>query len=159
MVKVYGDNLVVWFFIGDVCDCECFYCVVDGVDYVVYVVVIKIVLIVEYNLFECVKININGVMNVIDVCIDKGVKCCVVLFIDKVLSLVNFYGVMKFVFDKMFVLGNFYVGFKDCCFVVVCYGNVMGLCGLVILFFMFLFDGFELLIIDLCMICFMIMLE
>lgn len=159
MVKYFKDESCICFFIGDVCDKDCLYCVLDGVDFVVYVVVIKIVFIVEYNLFECVKININGVMNVIDVCIDKGIECVVVLFIDKVSSLVNLYGVIKLVFDKLFVVGNFYFGVIKICFVVVCYGNVMGFCGFVILFFLFIKDKGELLIIDDCMICFMIILE
>lgn len=49
------------YFIGDVCDNECFKIVMKDVDYVVYVVVLKQVLVVEYNFNECIKMNINGV--------------------------------------------------------------------------------------------------
>lgn len=63
----------------------------------------------------------------IEVLIDVGVKKVIVFFIDKVLSLINFYGVIKFIVDKFFIIGNYYVVVYFMCFVVVCYGNVMGL--------------------------------
>ena len=31
----------------------------------------------EYNPFEAIKTNINGAQNLIDACIDRGVKKCV----------------------------------------------------------------------------------
>ena len=34
----------------------------------------KIVPTAEYNPFECIKTNILGAMNLIDACIDQGVK-------------------------------------------------------------------------------------
>ena len=37
----------------------------------------------EYNPFECVKTNVIGGMNLIDACIDKGVKRVVALSTDK----------------------------------------------------------------------------
>ena len=46
----------------------------DGVDYVVHAAATKIVPTAEYNPFECVKTNVIGAMNLIDACIDKGVK-------------------------------------------------------------------------------------
>ena len=86
MAKVYGDNPAVRFFIGDVRDRERLYRAMDGVDYVVHAAATKIVPTAEYNPFECVKTNINGAMNVIDACIDKGVKRCVALSTDKASS-------------------------------------------------------------------------
>ena len=61
-------------FIGDVRDKDRLYRALDGVDYVVHAAATKIVPTAEYNPFECVKTNINGAMNLIDACIDKGVK-------------------------------------------------------------------------------------
>lgn len=159
MAKVYGDHPAVRFFIGDVRDRERLYRAMDGVDYVVHAAATKIVPTAEYNPFECVKTNINGAMNVIDACIDRGVKRCVALSTDKASSPVNLYGATKLASDKLFVAGNSYAGSKDCRFAVVRYGNVMGSRGSVIPFFMSLPDGSELPITDQRMTRFMITLE
>jgi UDP-4-amino-4,6-dideoxy-N-acetyl-beta-L-altrosamine transaminase len=126
MAKVYGDNPAVRFFIGDVRDRERLYRAMDGVDFVVHAAATKIVPTAEYNPFECVKTNINGAMNVIDACIDKGVKRCVALSTDKASSPANLFGATKLTSDKMFVSGNSYAGSKDCRFAVARYGNFSG---------------------------------
>src|SRR3546814_3982876 len=66
-----------------------------GVDYVVHAAATKIVPTAEYNPFECVKTNINGAMNLVDACIDKGVKRVVALSTDKASSPINLYGATK----------------------------------------------------------------
>ena len=83
--KFIGDDRV-RFFIGDVRDKDRLYRALDGVDYVVHAAATKIVPTAEYNPFECVKTNINGAMNLIDACIDKGVKGVVALSTDKASS-------------------------------------------------------------------------
>jgi UDP-N-acetylglucosamine 4,6-dehydratase (inverting) len=136
MAKTYGDDPRMRFFIGDVRDRERLYRALDGVDYVVHAAATKIVPTAEYNPFECVKTNINGAMNVIDACIDTGVKRCVALSTDKASSPVNLYGATKLASDKLFVAGNSYSGADKCRFAVVRYGNVMGSRGSVIPFFL-----------------------
>lgn len=133
--KFHGDPRV-RFFIGDVRDRERLYRALDGVDYVVHAAATKIVPTAEYNPFECVKTNINGAMNLIDACIDKGVKKVVALSTDKASSPVNLYGATKLASDKLFVAGNSYSAGKSTRFSVVRYGNVMGSRGSVIPFFM-----------------------
>ena len=86
----------------------------------------KIVPTAEYNPFECVKTNVNGAMNVIDACIDKGVKRVVALSTDKASAPINLYGATKLASDKLFVAGNAYSGEHGTRFAVVRYGNVMG---------------------------------
>lgn len=159
MAKAYGDDPRIRFFIGDVRDRERLYRALDGVDYVVHAAATKIVPTAEYNPFECVKTNINGAMNVIDACIDKGVKRCVALSTDKASSPVNLYGATKLASDKLFVSGNSYSGADKCRFSVVRYGNVMGSRGSVIPFFLTLPDGSEVPITDPRMTRFMITLE
>ena len=136
MAKLYGDLPEVRFFIGDVRDRDRLYRAMDGVDYVVHAAATKIVPTAEYNPFECVKTNINGAMNVIDACIDKGVKRCVALSTDKASAPVNLYGATKLASDKLFVAGSSYSGAGTCRFSVVRYGNVMGSRGSVIPFFL-----------------------
>ena len=74
MAKLYSDNRVLRFFIGDVRDKERLHRALTGVDYVVHAAATKIVPTAEYNPFECVKTNVNGAMNVIDASIDQKVK-------------------------------------------------------------------------------------
>ena len=159
MAKLYGDDSRVRFFIGDVRDRERLYRALDDVDYVVHAAATKIVPIAEYNPFECVKTNINGAMNVIDACIDKGIKGCVALSTDKASSPINLYGATKLASDKLFVAGNSYSGEHKAKFSVVRYGNVMGSRGSVIPFFNSLKHTGELPITDSRMTRFMISLE
>jgi len=159
MAKLYGHLPQVRFFIGDVRDRDRLYRAMDGVDYVVHAAATKIVPTAEYNPFECVKTNINGAMNMIDACIDKGIKRCVALSTDKASSPVNLYGATKLCSDKLFVAGNSYAGAKDCRFSVVRYGNVMGSRGSVIPLFMSLAGQGRLPITDPRMTRFMITLE
>ena len=159
MAKLFkGDNRV-RFFIGDVRDRERLYRALDDVDYVVHAAATKIVPTAEYNPFECVKTNINGAMNVIDACIDKGVEACVALSTDKASSPINLYGATKLASDKLFVAGNAYSGEHKARFSVVRYGNVMGSRGSVIPFFYDLKSTGELPITDPKMTRFMISLD
>jgi len=156
--KFEGDDRV-RFFIGDVRDRDRLYRALDGVDYVVHAAATKIVPTAEYNPFECVKTNINGAMNLIDACIDKGVKRVVALSTDKASSPINLYGATKLASDKLFVAGNSYAGGHDTRFAVVRYGNVMGSRGSVIPFFLSVAERGVLPITDERMTRFMISLE
>ncbi len=159
MAKKFEDDPRVRFFIGDVRDRDRLYRALDGVDYVVHAAATKIVPTAEYNPFECVKTNVLGAMNLIDACIDKGVKKVVALSTDKASSPVNLYGATKLASDKLFVSGNAYSGEHGTTFSVVRYGNVMGSRGSVIPFFRSIRDQGELPITDPRMTRFMISLE
>lgn len=159
MAKLYKDDPRIRFFIGDVRDRDRLYRALDGVDYVVHAAATKIVPTAEYNPFECVKTNILGAMNLIDACIDKGVKGVVALSTDKASSPINLYGATKLASDKLFVAANSYSGEHGTKFSVVRYGNVMGSRGSVIPFFLSLKDKSTLPITDERMTRFMISLE
>ena len=156
MAKIYGQDQRVRFFIGDVRDKDR---LVSGVDYVVHAAATKIVPTAEYNPFECVKTNVFGAMNLIDACIDKGVKRVIALSTDKASSPANLYGATKLTSDKLFIAGNSYSGNNDTRFSVVRYGNVMGSRGSIIPFFISLLNKNELPITDKRMTRFMISLE
>ena len=159
MAKRFEGEPSLRFFIGDVRDRERLYRALDGVDYVVHAAATKIVPTAEYNPFECVKTNVMGAMNLIDACIDTGVKRVVALSTDKASSPVNLYGATKLASDKLFIAGNSYSGTHDTRFAVVRYGNVMGSRGSVIPFFMSIKDTGKLPITDPRMTRFMISLE
>lgn len=159
MAKLYGDDPRVRFFIGDVRDKDRLSRALHGIDYVVHAAATKIVPTAEYNPFECVKTNIIGAMNLIDACIDQGIKRVVALSTDKASSPANLYGATKLASDKLFVAGNSYSGKDSTRFSVVRYGNVMGSRGSVIPFFLSLADKGKLPITDTRMTRFMITLE
>jgi len=124
------------FMIGDVRDKDRLYRALNGIDYVVHAAATKIVPTAEYDPFECVKTNVFGAMNLIDACIDKGVKRIVALSTDKASAPSNLYGATKLTSDRLFISGNSYTGGHNTRFSVVRYGNVMGSRGSVIPFFM-----------------------
>lgn len=128
--KEYAQKLR--FFIGDVRDKERLERAMEGVDYVVHAAALKQVPACEYNPAEAIKTNINGAQNVIDACLDTGVKKVVALSTDKAVNPVNLYGGTKLVSDKLFIAANAYAGTKDICFSIVRYGNVAGSRGSVI---------------------------
>ena len=124
------------FFIGDVRDEKRLWRAMEGIDIVVHAAALKHVPVCEYNPFEAVKTNVLGAQNVIDACMDRGVKRVVALSTDKAAAPINLYGATKLTSDKMFTAANNFRGFHDIRFSVVRYGNVMGSRGSVIPFFL-----------------------
>ncbi len=159
MAKLFVNDDRVRFFIGDIRDKERLARALRGIDYVVHAAATKIVPTAEYNPFECVKTNVFGAMNLIDACIDQGVKRVVALSTDKASSPANLYGATKLTSDKLFISGNSYSGTDNTRFAVVRYGNVMGSRGSVIPFFLSLAGKGTLPITDARMTRFMITLE
>jgi UDP-N-acetylglucosamine 4,6-dehydratase/5-epimerase len=128
-------NNCVKYAIGDVRDKERLNRLCQNVDYIVHAAATKIVPTAEYNPNECIKTNVNGAMNVIEVAIDQKVKKVVALSTDKACNPINLYGATKLCSDKLFISANLDVNHKESSFSVVRYGNVMGSRGSVIPFF------------------------
>lgn len=124
------------YFIGDVRDKDRLLRAMEGIDIVIHAAALKQVPACEYNPFEAIKTNIIGAQNVIDACIEKGVKRVVALSTDKAAAPINLYGATKLCSDKLFVAANNCRGKRDLTFSVVRYGNVMGSRGSVIPFFL-----------------------
>ena len=124
------------FFLGDVRDADRLRRALEGIDTVVHAAALKQVPAAEYNPFEFIKTNILGAQNLIEACLDTGVKRVVALSTDKAAAPINLYGATKLCSDKLFVAANNFVGDRDLRFSVVRYGNVMGSRGSVIPFFL-----------------------
>ena len=124
------------FFIGDVRDAERLKMAMHEIDYVIHAAAMKHVPIAEYNPMECIKTNIMGAENVINACLQSGVKKVVALSTDKAAAPINLYGATKLVSDKLFIAANNIRGWNPITFCVVRYGNVMGSNGSVIPFFL-----------------------
>ena len=136
MAQSYRNDSRVRFFIGDIRDKNRLRRALDGVDIVVHAAATKIVPTAEYNPIECIKTNIMGAINLIDVCIDNQVQKVVSLSTDKACSPTNLYGATKLAADKLFIAANKYKGSNITKFSIVRYGNVMGSRGSVLPFFL-----------------------
>ena len=123
------------YFIGDVRDAARLETAMYQVDYVVHAAALKQVPAAEYNPMECIKTNVMGAQNVIDVAIKCGVKKVIALSTDKAANPVNLYGATKLCSDKLFTAANNIVGDRGTRFAVVRYGNVVGSRGSVVPFF------------------------
>ena len=123
------------YFIGDVRDLPRLKKAMNGIEFVVHAAALKHVPIAEYNPMECIKTNVMGGQNVIDACLENGVKNIIALSTDKAASPANLYGASKLVSDKLFVAANNIRGSDDIKFSVVRYGNVLGSRGSVIPYF------------------------
>ncbi len=133
-IQFKDDSRLRWF-LGDVRDRDRLKRAFHGVDYVIHAAALKQVDTGEYNPMEFIKTNVLGSQNVIDACIDAGVKRVVALSTDKASSPINLYGASKLTADKLFVAANNYSFSYGTTFSVVRYGNVMGSRGSVIPFF------------------------
>lgn len=124
------------YFLGDVRDRRRLLQALEGVDTVVHAAALKQVPAAEYNPFEFIKTNILGAENLIEACLDRGVRRVVALSTDKAAAPINLYGATKLCSDKLFTAANNVRGSRDVRFSVVRYGNVLGSRGSVIPFFL-----------------------
>lgn len=131
----FQDDKRLRWFLGDIRDLDRLKRALHGVDYVIHAAALKQVDTGEYNPMEFIKTNVLGSQNVIDACIDSGVRKIVALSTDKASSPINLYGATKLTADKLFVAANNYSFAYGSLFSVVRYGNVMGSRGSVIPFF------------------------
>jgi len=123
------------YFIGDIRDQDRLRRALEGIEIVVHAAALKQVPAAEYNPFECIKTNVMGAQNMIEACLDSGVRNVVALSTDKAAAPINLYGATKLCSDKLFTAANNITGSRDLRFSVVRYGNVMGSRGSVIPFF------------------------
>ncbi len=124
------------YFIGDVRDVRRLSRACEGIDIVIHAAALKQVPAAEYNPIEFIHTNVLGAENVIQACLDTGVKRVVALSTDKAAAPINLYGATKLCSDKLFIAANNIRGGRELSFSVVRYGNVMGSRGSVIPFFL-----------------------
>ncbi|MCB1428022.1 MAG: UDP-N-acetylglucosamine 4,6-dehydratase (inverting) [Nitratireductor sp.] len=124
------------FFLGDIRDESRLKRALEGIDIVVHAAALKQVPAAEYNPLEFIKTNVIGAQNLVEACLDTGVKTVVALSTDKAAAPLNLYGATKLCSDKLFIAANNITGRRELKFSVVRYGNVMGSRGSVIPFFL-----------------------
>ncbi|MGD2179788.1 UDP-N-acetylglucosamine 4,6-dehydratase (inverting) [Lusitaniella coriacea] len=123
------------YFIGDVRDRDRLRLALRDVDYVIHAAALKQIPAAEFNPMECIKTNIHGANNVVDIALGCNVEKVVALSTDKAVNPINLYGATKLAADKLFVAANNIVGPSKTRYSVVRYGNVVGSRGSVVPFF------------------------
>ncbi len=123
------------YYLGDIRDKERLRKALNGIDYVIHAAALKQVPKAEEDPDEFIKTNIYGAQNLIDSCLETGVKKVIALSTDKAASPINLYGATKLCSDKLFVAANNIKGKKKISFSIVRYGNVAGSRGSVIPYF------------------------
>ncbi len=131
MSQIFNDDRM-RYFIGDVRDVERLNLAMRGVDFIIHAAALKQIPTAEYNPMECIKTNILGANNIIDVALASGVQKVIALSTDKAVNPTNLYGATKLASDKLFVAANNIAGGLPTRFSVVRYGNVVGSRGSVI---------------------------
>jgi FlaA1/EpsC-like NDP-sugar epimerase len=126
--KFKNDKLQ--FVIGDVRDYESVNRVCKGVDYVFHLAALKHVPVCENQPQEAIKTNINGTSNLVNACIENGVKKFIDVSTDKAVSPTNLYGMTKSVGEKLTIQANKLTSGTD--FVCIRGGNVLGSNGSVV---------------------------
>ena len=124
------QNDKIQFVIGDVRDFDVVNRVCKGVDYVFHLAALKHVPVCENQPQEAIKTNINGTTNLVNACINNGVKKFIDVSTDKAVSPTNLYGMTKSVGEKLTIQANKLTDSTD--FVCIRGGNVLGSNGSVV---------------------------
>ena len=120
------------YFVGDIRDEKRLKLAIRDIDIVIHAAALKIVPTAEYNPIECIKTNIYGAENIVNCCINSGVKKVLALSTDKAVNPINLYGASKLAADKIFIAANNLTRKFETRFSVVRYGNVVGSRGSIV---------------------------
>jgi FlaA1/EpsC-like NDP-sugar epimerase len=120
------------YLIGDIRDINRLRLAMEGIDIVIHLAAMKHVYACEYNPFEAIKSNIDGLQNVIDAARDENVKKMIFSSTDKAACPSNVMGMTKLLGEKLISLANYYKGNRRTLFASIRFGNVIGSNGSVI---------------------------
>lgn len=125
MKKIFGEDIV-RYFIGDVRDAYRLKRAMEGADIVIHTAALKQIPSCDFNPFEAVKTNIQGVENLIDAAIDVGVKKVLAISTSESVSPLNLYGTTRLCAEKIFTRGGAYSGSRGTRFCCVRHANIIG---------------------------------
>jgi UDP-N-acetylglucosamine 4,6-dehydratase/5-epimerase len=131
--KSFGSNLRS--FLGNVRDVSRLSTAFEGVRFVIHCAALKHVYISEYNPFEAMQTNIEGVQNVIRAAITNNVEKVLLTSSDKAVNPTSTMGATKLLGERLFVAANHYSGIHNTRFSCVRFGNVLNSNGSVVKIF------------------------
>ncbi len=134
-IEFSSEEYPIKYLLGDVRDKERLLQVTRGVDIIIHSAAMKHVPSSEQNPMECVKTNILGSQNIIDVAYSNNISHTVALSTDKASNPINVYGASKLMLEKLFIFADTDKTEQNIKFSVVRYGNIFGSKGSVVPFF------------------------
>lgn len=117
--------------LGDIQDTQHLQAVMTGHDTVIHTAAIKFIPEAEFNVAECIRVNINGSKSVAEAAIRANVNMVIGISTDKACEPVNTYGMTKALMERLFgemSRNHAYGPVFVCCR----YGNVIGSTGSVV---------------------------
>ncbi|MFA5878087.1 MAG: polysaccharide biosynthesis protein [Candidatus Staskawiczbacteria bacterium] len=120
------------YLIGDIKDINRLKMAMDDIDIVIHLAAMKHVYACEYNPFEAIKTNIEGLQNVIDCARNENVEKVIFTSTDKAAHPLSVMGITKLLGEKLVSLAEYYKGDKRTLFASVRFGNVFGSNGSVV---------------------------
>lgn len=124
-MRHFYSNDKIKYYVGDVRDLSSIKNAMYGVDYVFQAAALKQVPSCEFFPLEAVKTNVIGTENVLNACIEEGVKKVICLSTDKAAYPVNSMGTSKAMMEKVFVAKSRTVNPEKTLICGTRYGNVM----------------------------------
>ncbi|CAN5798959.1 SDR family NAD(P)-dependent oxidoreductase [soil metagenome] len=118
--------------LGDIRDLDRLRFAMAGVDVVFHTAALKHVGLGEYNPFEVVQTNLQGVNNVIRAALDSDVERLIFTSSDKAVNPTNVMGASKMMGERLIIAANEIRGRKRTLFSAVRFGNVIGSRGSVV---------------------------
>lgn len=118
--------------LGDIRDLDRLRFAMAGVDVVFHAAALKHVGLGEYNPFEVVQTNLQGVNNVIRAALDADVDRVIFTSSDKAVNPTNVMGASKMMGERLVIAANEIKGLKRTKFSAVRFGNVIGSRGSVV---------------------------
>jgi FlaA1/EpsC-like NDP-sugar epimerase len=118
--------------LGDIRDLNRLRFAMEGVDIVFHTAALKHVGIGEYNPFEVVRTNLEGLNNVIRAAVDTSVERVVFTSSDKAVNPSNVMGASKMMGERLVIAANEITGGRRTRFAAVRFGNVIGSRGSVV---------------------------
>ncbi len=120
------------FLIGDVRDYDRVERAMNDIDIVFNLAAMKHVAACEYNPYEAIKTNVDGMQNVINAAIYHNIDCVMFTTSDKAINPTNSYGATKLLAEKLVQCANYSKGPIKTKFSAVRFGNIIGSRGSVI---------------------------
>lgn len=132
MRSEFGDDKRLRYLIGDIRDADRLRLAMEGIDIVAHLAAMKHVYACEYNPFEAVKTNIDGLQNVINVARNENVEKVIFSSTDKAARPLSVMGTTKLLGERLISVANYYKGNRRTLFASVRFGNVIGSNGSVV---------------------------
>ncbi len=118
--------------LGDIRDLDRLRFAMAGVDVVFHTAALKHVGLGEYNPFEVVQTNLQGVNNIIRAALDADIERVIFTSSDKAVNPTNVMGASKMMGERLVIAANEIRGHKRTRFAAVRFGNVVGSRGSVV---------------------------